>query len=156
MTVYAIAVGAVGYLQPHISGQVIAPAFATDYSLIDLGLRPGSTRTLWRTHAEEWRSDTTLLLGGGANAAGAGVYAIGVVRDLNSHIIGFTGSATLFSTAPNIDGGLAYGPDGVLFYTGYPINTLGQIKPGSTTPDKIINLSPLGISSSVGTVMAIL
>src|SRR5581483_5615859 len=54
----------------------------------------------------------------------------------NGHINGFSGTATLYATAPQIDGGLAYGPGGVLFFTGYPTNTIGQLKPGSTTPDR--------------------
>ncbi len=59
----------------------------------------------------------------------------------------------MYATAPNIDGGLEFGPGGVLFYTGYNNNILGQIKPGNSAPDKIINLStqtpPVG--ESVGT-----
>jgi hypothetical protein len=38
-----------------------------------------------------------------------------------------------------------------LFYTAYPINTLGEIKPGSTSPDETIDLGTVGVGSSVGT-----
>jgi hypothetical protein len=57
----------------------------------------------------------------------------------------------LYAEAPNIDGGLAYGPDNVLFYTAYPTNLIGQIMDGSVAPDRIDDLYPLGVGSSVGT-----
>ncbi|HEX8679077.1 MAG TPA: LamG-like jellyroll fold domain-containing protein, partial [Chthoniobacterales bacterium] len=131
--------------------QTIAPAFANDYSLDDLGSAPGVPASYGGLTLLNGNQNV-LLLGGAANGGSGAVYAIPVVRDSAGHIIGFSGSATVFSTAPNIDGGLAYGPDGVLFYTGYSNNILGQIKPGSTSPDKIIDLSALGVSGSVGTV----
>lgn len=131
--------------------QTIAPAFATDYSFVDLGSAAGVPANYGGLTLKSG-DPNTLLLGGAANGGNAAVYAIGVVRDSNNHIIAFSGSATIFSTAPNIDGGLACGPGGVLFYTAYPINQLGEIKPGSTTPDKTIDLNALGVSSSVGTV----
>lgn len=74
-----------------------------------------------------------------------------VTRDVGGHINGYSGQSILFSTAPQIDGGLAFGPGGVLFFTGYPTNQLGQIEPGSVAPDKTIGLSGEGIASSVGT-----
>ena len=42
------------------------------------------------------------------------------------------------------------GPGGVLFYTPSPDNRIGQIEPGSTGPDKLVNLTPLGVTGSVG------
>ena len=47
---------------------------------------------------------------------------------------------------------MTFGPGGVLFFTGFPNNTLGEIKSGSVTPDKTINLSGLSpaVASSVG------
>jgi len=63
------------------------------------------------------------------------------------------GAATLYSTAPNIDGGLTFGPGGVLFFTGYSNNTIGQIKPGSTVPDRITTVTGNGINSSVGSLV---
>ncbi|MDP6343266.1 MAG: PEP-CTERM sorting domain-containing protein [Alphaproteobacteria bacterium] len=96
----------------------------------------------------------TLLIGGNANSTAADIYQIGLTRDINGHINGFTGPATFFADAygstGGIDGGLRYGPGGVLFYTSYGDNHIGQIKPGSTAPDKLVDLNPLGIGSSVG------
>lgn len=92
--------------------------------------------------------NNTLLIGGFANGAAGYIAQIGVTRDAGNHIIGFSGPSTTFATAPNIDGGLQYGPGGVLFATGYPNNTLLQYLPGDTTPSKTITLP--GSLSSVG------
>src|SRR5262249_36590795 len=103
---------------------------------------------------------STLLIGGNADSPVAGVYSFKVTRDASKHVTGFTGTPTLYSSAvgigtAGIDGGLGFGPGGVLFYTSYPDNSLGEIKPASTlptTPDRQIALTPLGISGgSVGT-----
>jgi hypothetical protein len=100
----------------------------------------------------------TMLLGGSANNTGAVIDSIGLVRGAGNHITGFTGTASLLSTAPGIgfggiDGGLDYAPNGDLFYTSYSDNSIGEIKPGSTSPDKQVPLGPLGIASSVGSLL---
>jgi len=127
----------------------IAPAFASDYSLIQLGQIPGlpgpyGGLTLLAGNSNE------LLIGGTANLPGGAICEIGLTRGAGNHITGFSGSATHFATAPYIDGGLAYGPGGVLFYSAFPINFIGEIKPGSVAPDKLVDLTPLGVASSVG------
>jgi hypothetical protein len=133
----------------------IAPAFAADYSITDLGpvpLLPTPYGGLTLLAGDS----NTLLIGGAANGGAGAIYSVGVTRDGAGHITGFSGSASLYATAPQIDGGLAYGPGGVLFATGYPTNTLLQYLPGSATPDKIIDLStPAGgsLSASVGTLV---
>jgi len=96
-------------------------------------------------------NNNTILIGGAANQGGASIFSVGVVRGAGNHITGFSGPASLFAQAPFIDGGLAFGPDGVLFATGFPNNTLMQFKPGSAAPDKVIDLTALGVTSSVGT-----
>ncbi len=58
--------------------------------------------------------------------------------------------ATRFADADNNDGGVAYGPGGVLFLARYPLAQLGQIQPGSTTTDKVIDLAPHGVAGSLG------
>ncbi len=131
--------------------QTIAPAFASDYSLVDLGSVPQVPPSYGGITFLNG-DPNTLLLGGTANVAGGAIYRIGVMRDADNHITGFSGPASFVSTAPYIDGGLAYGPNGVLFYTGYPVNTLGEIEPVGMIPAKILDLSSLGIFSSVGTV----
>lgn len=93
----------------------------------------------------------TLLIGGAANLSSAAIYAVPLIRSCGK-IVGFAGPGVLFSTAPNIDGGLAYGPDNVLFFTRFNMNGLGQILPGSTEPDRLIDLNDFGIPASVGAV----
>lgn len=60
---------------------------------------------------------------------------------------------TAHATAPFIDGGLVFGPGGVLFYATYSNNTVGQVVPGGTGPARIIDLSPLGVASSTGSLL---
>jgi hypothetical protein len=60
------------------------------------------------------------------------------------------GSATALGFGINNDGGIAYGPGGVLFYSEYSVNNVGQVKPGSNSDDKTVALGPLGIASSTG------
>ncbi|MGE3182570.1 MAG: hypothetical protein AB7N71_13140, partial [Phycisphaerae bacterium] len=50
-----------------------------------------------------------------------------------------------------IDGGLTYGPNGVLFYTTFNDNHIGQLLPGSTSPDLLTPLTALGVAASTGT-----
>lgn len=130
--------------------QTVAPAFSGNYSVFDLGTPtdvPANLGGLTFLAGDP----NTLLIGGNANNPGGAIYQIGVVRDGNNHITGFSGPATLFSTAPEIDGGLAYGPNGVLFYTGYSENLIGQIKPGSGVPDQVNDVTGLDIATSLGT-----
>lgn len=131
------------------SGQIVDPLFAGSYSITSLGSitdLPAPYGGITFLAGD----NNTLLIGGTANNAGGAIYSVGVVRDGNNHITGFTGPATFFADAPYIDGGLTYAPNGTLFFTGYPNNTLGQLLPGSTTPDSITDLSLLGVSGSVG------
>jgi hypothetical protein len=132
------------------AAQSIAPPFDSSYSFVDLGPVPGVPAPLGGLTFQLNRSDT-LLIGGTANDANGAIYSIGVTRDAQGHVNGFSGTATPFASAPNIDGGLAYGPNNVLFFTGYPNNTVGRIKPGSGTPDKIVTLP--SSTSSVGSLV---
>lgn len=132
--------------QAACAGVTIDAAFAADYACNDLGSAPGVPANYGGV---TFLNNNTLLLGGAANGASGAIYSMGVTRDVDGHIVGL-GEATLFATAPNIDGGLAFGPDGVLFATGYSNNTLLQFAPGASSPGKIISLSSLGVASSVG------
>lgn len=127
----------------------LAPPYNTQYSIVDLGPVPGVPPRLGGLTLKAGDLNT-LLIGGAANVSGGVIDAIGVTRDASGHITSFVGTATQLSTAPNIDGGLAYGPGGVLFFTEWPNNSIGQIKPGSTMPDKTTSLTELGVASSVG------
>ena len=71
-------------------------------------------------------------------------------RTISGHITGFTGTPSLFSLADSIDGRLAYqNSGGVLFYTTSD-NKLGQVAPGSTQPDRLIDLTSLRVAPSTG------
>ncbi len=136
------------------TAQTIDPYYSERYSFIDLGSAL-NVPTSYGGLAFKAGDSNTLLLGGSANNFSAAIYSLGLVRGADNHVSGFSGgSATLVAAANGstggIDGGLAYGPGNVLFYTSYSDNRLGQIKPGSTGPDKLIDLSPLGVESSVG------
>ena len=96
-------------------------------------------------------------MGGHANTTNGRIYQIGVTRDADRHITGFTGTATVYPTAnatigQNNDGSVVFGPDNVLFVTRFPNNQLEQSKPGSSGPDKVTNLNLIGIGSSVGSI----
>lgn len=130
-------------------GQTIAPPFAGSYTLTNLGGVNG-VPTPYGGIILKSSDPNTLLIGGAANGSSGAIYSIGLIRGAGGHITGFSGTATQFATSPFIDGGLTYGPGGVLYFVTYPNNQLGELKPGSTTPDKLIDLTPLGVASSTG------
>jgi len=118
--------------------QVIQAPYDADYTLTDLGQVsgvPSSYGGIAFLHSDS----NTLLIGGDANDSDGKLYAIQVTRDSGGHITGFTGVATVYADAPYNDGGLAYGPGNVLFYTRYSPDPgeIGQIKPGSVITDKV-------------------
>lgn len=141
-----------------VQAQGIAPYYAGSYSFNDLGAPPGVPISATAMTFKLGDPDT-LLIAGNANRSNAAIYSLSVIRDAQNHITSFSGSATFFANAygsdgPNgelfnngIDAGLAYGPNGVLFYTSYNDHSIAQIKPGSINPDKFILLQPLGYSA---------
>jgi hypothetical protein len=129
--------------------QTIQPPYNASYTYTDLGAVPGLP-TPYGGLTFLPSNSNTIVIGGSANNSAGALYTIGVVRGAGNHITGLTGSATLFSAGEFNDGGVVFGPGGVLFYTRYPVNEIGQIEPGSTVNDKIIDLDTLGFSSSVG------
>ena len=131
-------------------GQItIQPPYNTSYSLTDLGAVPDLPSNYGGLTFRAGDPDT-ILIGGGANVLSGKLYSFKVFRDANRHIAGFRSAATVFADAAYNDGGVAYGPEGVLFLARWPINELGQTRPGSTTTDKIVGLTSLGVSASPG------
>lgn len=127
-----------------------AAPFSEEYNALDLGSVHGVPHPYGGVTFLAGDPDT-LLIGGRANRSDGKIYSIGLERDsVTNHITGYSGEATVFADASYIDGGLAYGPDAVLFHTRYPKNEIAQIKPGSTGPDKETELSPLGVTPSTG------
>ncbi|WP_442482511.1 PEP-CTERM sorting domain-containing protein [Aeoliella sp. SH292] len=133
---------------PQVVAQTLGVDFAADYSVVDLGGPPDVPANLGGI---TFLDADTILVGGAANGAAGAIYAVDVLRDpVSNSVTGFAGPATLYANAPNIDGGLQFGPGGVLFYTAYPVNGLAQILPGETDPAKTVGLTAEGVASSVG------
>ncbi|MBX3360963.1 MAG: hypothetical protein KF705_05900 [Phycisphaeraceae bacterium] len=130
-------------------GQTLNPEFGGCYGLRNLGQVPGVPFN-YGGIAFMHDDPDVLLIGGNANGPNAAIYAIRVTRDSEGAIDGFDGTADYFASAPLIDGGLAYGPNNVLFFATYSDNTVGQIKPGSTSPDKVTNMNSV-VPPSLGT-----
>lgn len=127
----------------------LAPDYAEDYWLVDLGPPPGlPVRFGALTIARE--DPYTLLIGGDANREGGAIYSVPLRRNPNGHITGFAGPARRAFEAAWNDGGIAYAPDGVLLLARWPKNELGQTKPGSVVTDKIVDLAPLMVTPSPG------
>ncbi len=135
----------------HTQAQTLGPEFAGNYSSFDLGSVPGLPTNYGGL---TFLDNDTILIGGAANGASGSLYTIDVTRNTSGAITGFVGTAQRFG-GPNgavgeyNDGGVVFGPDGVLFTARWPINGLGQTKPGSTNEDKVIELGPLGVASSL-------
>lgn len=138
------------------AAQTLGPDFAAHYEVHDLGAPlnvPPSFGGITFLNSDV----NVVLLGGSANSINANIYAVRISRESNGYIRGFEcGSAQFFAdaygVAGGIDGGLVFGPGGVLFYATYPDNYVGQIKPGSSAPDKLIAMNGLGIWPSLGAI----
>ncbi|MEZ5964833.1 MAG: hypothetical protein R3F56_13390 [Planctomycetota bacterium] len=131
------------------AAQQLAPPFDQSYSFVSLGTPPGVPGSLGGCTFKIGDPDA-LFICGAANGSSGQLFRIGLTRDAQRNITGFSGPAVLVSSAANNDGGLEFGPGGVLFFTRYSMNELGMIKPGSTAPDKVVALTPLGMPASVG------
>lgn len=136
------------------TAQTLDPAFAPFYTLIDHGPLPGVPGPNGGVTFLP-SDDNVILVGGAANGPSAEIFTLRFSRSGDGSMLEFEcGDAEFLADAHGvtggIDGGLTYGPGGVLFYTTYSDNQVGQILPGSTGPDRLIDLTPLGITSSTG------
>lgn len=131
--------------------QTVRAPYDATYTVVNLGSPSGVPAQLGGLTFQAGNPNV-LLIGGGANGSSGALYALPVVRDAGQHVTGFAGAATPFGDGVYNDGGVAYGPGGVLFLTQYPINKLGQIKPGQTTFSKTTDLTALGVANSVGAI----
>lgn len=129
------------------SALTIDPAFSGSYSFVDLGSVSGLP-PLYGGMAFKAGDPDTLLIGGNANTAAGRFYEVPVIRDGLMNITGFGAPSVFGSVGDYNDGGIAYGPGGVLFTAQWPVNMLGQTKPGSTAEDKVTDLTPFGITGS--------
>ncbi len=128
--------------------QVIQPPYDTVYTLTDLGTI-ANLPTPYGGLDFLAGNPNVIVIGGAANAASGLLYTVNVTRDAQNHIVGFGGGATFFSDGAYNDGGVVFGPGGVLFYTRFPTNEVGEVKPGSTITDKIVDLTALGVLGPV-------
>jgi len=131
-----------------VHAQTVDPFYAGTYSITNLGSVAG-VPTNYGGLIFRAGDPNTILLGGTANNPAGRFYSVPVIRGAGNHIVSF-GPATALGYGINNDGGIAYSPGGVLFYSEYSINNVGQVKPGSTADDKTVALGPLGIVSSTG------
>lgn len=149
----ALAASVLSASSANAAPQVLGPDFAQEYAIVDLGPVPGVPTSYGGLLVAP--GDTgVLLIGGQAASADAAIYAAVLTRAPDGVIIGFSGVASYFLAAPGvtggIDGGLDVGPGDVLFYTTYGDNQIGQIGPGSTGPDRLVDLTSLGVATSTG------
>ena len=141
-----VAVGLAATALPNHSA-TIDPFYAGSYTLTDLGSIAGVPANYGGLTLLAG-DNNSLLIGGNANTASGKLYQVPVTRDGNGHITGFAGPATVYADAAYNDGGVVYGPVGVLFAALWPVNKLGQTLPGSSTTDKIVDLAPFGVANS--------
>ncbi len=129
----------------------VQAAFSGSYTFFDIGAVPGLP-TPYGGLVILPSDPNTLIIGGGANASGGRLYSITVTRDGSNHITGYTGTAALYGWGAFNDGGVIFGPGGVLFVAQYSVNKIGQLKPGAPPNqlayDKDVDLSAVGIGAS--------
>src|SRR5436305_1302018 len=79
------------------AAQTVAPPFAGNYSLFDLGAVPGLAPS-YGGLTFQLNQANTLLIGGSGNTASGVINSIGVTRDGQGHINSFSGTSTFFAT----------------------------------------------------------
>lgn len=136
---------------PAVAVPLIAPAYSGVYSIQSLGAVPGVPSAYGGL---TFIDDDTMLIGGLANEAAGRLYTVDVSRDGDGHITGFAGAAAEFGAVGEFnDGGVVFGPGGVLFTARWPENELGQTLPGGVDEARIIDLMPFGVAPSPGGLM---
>lgn len=133
-----------------LGAQAIQPPFQTSYTYTDLG-SVANVPGPYGGVVFQRNDPSKLLISGGANSVNGAIYEVSVSRDSAGRVNGIGTNATVVAYAPEIDGGLAFAPNGVLMYTTYPTNQLCEILPGHTTASRTIALGPLGVGVSTGT-----
>jgi hypothetical protein len=125
------------------TAQSISAPFSSSYTILNLG-NPGIDS--YGSVAINPSSPDTLYFGGGG---APGIYSIDVTRGVGGNITGFSGAASLVvSNVPDTFGNLAFAPNGDLLYTDFANDAIGEIKPGSSSPDKIVSLAPEGVAEA--------
>ena len=136
-----------GFLIGPAKAVTIGPDFIANYTATDLG----SVANLPASYggiAFKSGDPNTVLIGGAANTANGVYYEAPVFRDGLNNITGFGAIAPFGTVGEYNDGGIAYGPGGVLFTSQWNQNKLGQTKPLSADEDKVIDLAALGLTTN--------
>jgi hypothetical protein len=135
------------FLCASAGAQMIDPFYSGSYSLTNVPIT--GVPTHYGGMIFKAGDPNTLIIGGAAAEASGRFYEVPVVRGAGNHIVAF-GTPVLRGFGAYNDGGIAYGPGGVLFYSQYGPNAVAQVKPGSNADDKLVALGPLGIAYSTG------
>lgn len=149
----ALAVWALAFSGSVFAGPVVASAFASSWEVANLGGVPGLSGAAYG--GVTFANASTIIVGDMMSGA---FYSVQVLRGADGRITGL-GSANFLAEVGGggynngawpMDGGLAFADNGTLLFTQYGPNTIGEFKPGSTLPDKTVDLGSLGVSGSVG------
>lgn len=129
-------------VDPYYSGSYTAASIG---SVPDVPTRYGGLTFL---------DSNTILIGGTANTSSGRLYTIDVTRGPGGHITGFSGNAAQYGGPASAigdynDGGVVFGPGGVLFLARWPIAQIGQVKPGTTADEDRVDAGPPGAIASV-------
>ena len=134
----------------HAIAQVVDPAFAANYTLLDLGSPtsvPSNLGGLFILPSQP----NTLYIGGAANVAGGGLFAVPITRDVNGFINGFAGPGVRVADAPYNDGGIVRDPGGLISYGQWPVNNYAQVNLATGLVVNTVPLTPLGVASASAT-----
>jgi len=129
-------------------GVRIEPPFDATYTCVDLGTL-GAIPSPWGGFAVSPTEASSIVVTGNARGPSGRLYKVSLGRDAACHITGFVGAPIDVGEAPYNEAGVAYGPNGVLFLAQAVVNKLGQMKPGSAVTDKVVDMTPHGVDTSM-------
>jgi hypothetical protein len=129
------------------NAQTVDPFYSGSYSVTSLGSITGVPP---KYGGMVFKDANTLWVSGQATNIAGRYYSVPVTRGPDNHIVSL-GSGTVLGFGNFNDGGIAFGPGGVLFYTEYPGNSIGEVVPPNYSADfRTIGLTALGVAPSVG------
>ncbi|MCU0866720.1 MAG: hypothetical protein MUC36_23295 [Planctomycetes bacterium] len=127
-----------------VTAQSVLPPFDATYQIADLGQVSGVNS--YGGTAFVPGTPNVLLVTSYPNTQ---IRAVPLTRNGQGQITGSL-TTTVVATIGGSDGGLAFGPNNVLFATWYGPNRLSQLLPGSAVTNRVDDLTPLGVGGSVG------
>jgi len=128
----------------------MATEYAPFYTAYDLGPVPGMPPGHLGGCVLSQSDTSTLLFAGNSEGSDGGVYSIKLKRGICGHIVGFDGSAKKIADTPYVDANLLWLPSKLLMYSEWPANKIGFLPAGASAPSKEIDLSTIGVDSSIG------